>query len=260
MPKMYIIAGCNGAGKTTSSFAVLPEILHCKEFVNADSIAVGISPFNPESVAIEAGRFMLNRIDQLMQAGEDFAFETTLSTRSYVSLIKKAQALGYSVQLCYFWLESPQLALRRVKSRVAKGGHHIPEDVIIRRYHRSVENLVERYIPMVDKWSVHDNTNEATQLVAEGNSIIPSTISIPEIWELINKQTDVMEHYNQPVSEFSTKVLAGIKVYMRKLLETNAALNQTMIIGDGKGNVLEVPAKELLAKYEREDAEKLRLQ
>ncbi|SIO08486.1 zeta toxin family protein [Chitinophaga niabensis] len=260
MPKMYIIAGCNGAGKTTSSFAILPEILHCKEFVNADNIASGISPFNPESVAIEAGRLMLTRIDQLMQAGEDFAFETTLSTRSYVSLIQKAQAFGYKVQLCYLWLESPQLALRRVKSRVAKGGHHIPEDVIIRRYHRSVENLVSLYIPVVDKWSVHDNTSKKPALVAEGNGIVPSNISIPETWFLINKQTDVMEHYNQPVSEFSIKVTEGISAYMRKLIETNAALNQTMIIGDGKGNVLEVPAKELLAEYEREDAEKLRLQ
>lgn len=260
MPKMYIIAGCNGAGKTTSSFAVLPEILHCKEFVNADNIASGISPFNPESVAIEAGRFMLNRIDQLMQAGEDFAFETTLSTRSYVSLIKKAQAQGYIVHLCYFWLESPQLALSRVRTRVAKGGHNIPEDVIKRRYYRSVDNLVSLYIPVVDKWSVHDNTNEKAELVAEGDGITPSTISIPEVWYLINKQTDVMEHYNQPVSEFSKKVTAGINAYLRKLFEMNAALNQTMVIGDGKGNVLEVPAKELVAKLEREDAEKLRLQ
>lgn len=260
MPKMYIIAGCNGAGKTTSSFAVLPEILHCKEFVNADNIASGISPFNPESVAIEAGRFMLTRIDHLMQAGEDFAFETTLSTRSYVSLIKKAQALGYNVQLCYFWLNSPQLALSRVKSRVAKGGHHIPEDVIIRRYYRSVENLVSLYIPVVDKWSVYDNTNKKPALVATGDSIIPSTISIPEVWYSINKQTDVMEHYNQPVSEFDAKFTAALHAHMRKLIETNAALNQTMIIGDGKGNVLEVPAKELLAEYEREDAEMLRLQ
>lgn len=257
MPKMYMIAGCNGAGKTTSSFAVLPEILHCKEFVNADSIAVGISPFNPESVAIEAGRMMLNRIDQLMKAGEDFAFETTLSTRSYVSLIKKAQALGYSVELCYFYLASPQLALRRVKSRVAKGGHHIPEDVIIRRYHRSADNLTSLYIPVVDKWSVYDNTNNKPLLVAEGKSIVPSTISIPDIWYTINKQTEIMEHYNQPMSEFSRKVIAGINVYMRKLIETNAALNQTMIIGDAAGNVYEVPAKELLAAYEREDAEQL---
>jgi hypothetical protein len=143
---------------------------------------------------------------------------------------------------------------------VAKGGHHIPEDVIIRRYYRSVENLTSLYIPFADKWSVYDNTNKKPALVAEGDSIVPSTISIPEIWHLINKQTDVMEHYNQPVSEFTVKFTAALHAHMRKLIETNAALNQTMIIGDGKGNVLEVPAKELLAEYEREDAEMLRRQ
>lgn len=103
MPSLYIIAGCNGAGKTTVSFTMLPEILKCKEFVNADAIAAGLSPFNVESVAFEAGRIMLQRIQQLMVEKEDFAFETTLSTRSYVSLIKKARTNGYKVTLLYFW-------------------------------------------------------------------------------------------------------------------------------------------------------------
>ena len=104
MPKLYIIAGCNGAGKTTASYTVLPEMLGCKEFVNADEIAKGLSPFNPESVAIEAGRLMLQRMDDLLSEGSDFAFETTLSTRSYVKFIERAQAKGYFVTLLYFWL------------------------------------------------------------------------------------------------------------------------------------------------------------
>src|ERR1700744_3022890 len=121
MPNLYIIAGCNGAGKTTASFTILPEMLNCREFVNADSIAAGLSPFNPESVAIEAGRLMLSRIDELMASGIDFAFETTLATRSYVSLIKSAQGVGYKVTLLFIWLDSPETAIQRVADRGAAG-------------------------------------------------------------------------------------------------------------------------------------------
>lgn len=120
MPKLYIIAGCNGAGKTTASYTVLPEMLGCKEFVNADEIAKGLSPFNPESVAIEAGRLMLQRMDDLLSEGSDFAFETTLSTRSYVKFIERAQAKGYFVTLLYFWLPTPEQAIERVATRVCE--------------------------------------------------------------------------------------------------------------------------------------------
>ncbi len=135
MPNLYIIAGCNGAGKTTASYTVLPEMLNCKEFVNADSIAAGLSPFNTESVAFEAGRIMLQRINTLLNDGVDFAFETTLATRSYVSLIKEAEALGYKISLLYFWLESPNMAKQRVAERVKEGGHSIPAEIIERRYY-----------------------------------------------------------------------------------------------------------------------------
>ena len=111
---LYIISGCNGAGKTTASYTVLPEILECREFVNADEIAKGLSPFNPESVAIEAGRLMLQRIEFLLDKGENFSIETTLATKSYVNLIRKAHERGYYVHLIFFWLESPELAIRRV--------------------------------------------------------------------------------------------------------------------------------------------------
>jgi predicted ABC-type ATPase len=144
-PNLYIISGCNGAGKTTASYTVLPEMLNCQEFVNADNIAAGISPFNPASVALSAGRIMLNRIDELMQEGADFAFETTLSTKSYVSLIKKARALGYKITLVYFWLTSPEEAIARVATRVSKGGHDIPHDVIRRRYYGGLTNLFKLY-------------------------------------------------------------------------------------------------------------------
>lgn len=118
---LYIITGCNGAGKTTASYTVLPEILQCREFVNADEIARGLSPFNPESVAIEAGRLMLNRIENLLDRGETFSIETTLATKSYINLVRRAQADGYTVRLLFFWLNSPDLALQRIAERVSKG-------------------------------------------------------------------------------------------------------------------------------------------
>src|SRR4051812_38028241 len=111
MPNLYIIAGCNGAGKTTASYTIFPEVLNCRQFVNADSIAAGLSPFNVEGVAIEAGRIMLSRIEFLLKSGEDFAIETTLATRSYVSLIKRAQSIGYKVSLIFIWLNTPQHAI-----------------------------------------------------------------------------------------------------------------------------------------------------
>jgi predicted ABC-type ATPase len=127
---LYIISGCNGAGKTTASYTVLPEVLDCREFVNADEIARGLSPFNPESVAIEAGRLMLSRIEELLERDESFSIETTLATKSYINLVRRAQAQGYKVRVLFFWLRTPDLAVQRVSERVAKGGHNIPTDII----------------------------------------------------------------------------------------------------------------------------------
>jgi predicted ABC-type ATPase len=185
MPNLYIISGCNGAGKTTASYKVLPAILNCKEFVNADNIAAGISPFNPESVAIEAGRIMLKRINELLEEEIDFALETTLSTRSYVPFVKKAQQKGYEVTLLYFWLSSPEMAFDRVAKRVSKGGHNIPLDVIERRYYRGVKNLLNLYIPICDKWLVFDNINLISKIVAQGSSELGEVIINSDIWGTI---------------------------------------------------------------------------
>lgn len=167
---LYIISGCNGAGKTTASYTVLPEILKVEEFVNADEIARGLSPFNPDGMAIEAGRLMLKRIDELLLKGKDFAIETTLATRSYAKLVERAHALGYAVHLVYFWLSSPQLAKERVASRVRNGGHNIPVAVIERRYALGIRNLLEIFIPIVDEWMIVDNSNLAQAVVAEGGT------------------------------------------------------------------------------------------
>lgn len=168
MKRLYIIAGCNGAGKTTASYTVLPEMLNCKEFVNADEIAKGLSPFNADAVAVEAGRLMLSRIAMLLEKGETFSIETTLATRSYLNLVKKAQSQGYSVMLLFFWIDSPALAKNRVAQRVREGGHSIPSDVIERRYFNGLKNLFEIFMRIVDDWCLYDNNSTLAQLVATG--------------------------------------------------------------------------------------------
>jgi len=164
---LYIIAGCNGAGKTTASFTILPEILNCKEFVNADEIAKGLSPFQPEKVSFEAGRIMLNRINELFIANENFAFETTLATKSYKSKVIEAQKKDYTVTLLFFWLQNVDLAIERVKTRVIEGGHNIETDVIHRRYKNGIKNLFEIYISIVDEAMIFDNSGGKTELIAE---------------------------------------------------------------------------------------------
>lgn len=171
---LYIIAGCNGAGKTTASFTILPSILDCREFVNADEIAKGLSPFQPESVSFEAGRIMLNRIEELMRSGDDFAFETTLASKIYRGRIRAAQAQGYRVILLFFWLRDAELAKFRVSSRVREGGHDIPVDVIERRYNAGIRNLFDIYLDIADEVMIFDNSDGKHELVAEksGNSPI----------------------------------------------------------------------------------------
>ena len=167
LPKLYIIAGCNGAGKTTASFTILPEVLGCKEFINADEIAKGLSPFQPESVAVQAGRIMLARMDELLQKGETFAFETTLATKSYKQKIEWAQANGYEVTLLFFWLRNVTMAKERVAQRVAEGGHSIPSQTIERRYHNGITNLFVIYIDMVDICYIFDNSEGRKELIAQ---------------------------------------------------------------------------------------------
>lgn len=168
MKTLYIIAGCNGAGKTTAAINILPETLQCREFVNADEIAKGLSPFNPEGVAIEAGRLMLRRIDELIQGNESFSIETTLATKSYSKLVARAHENGFRVILLFFWLTSPQAAIDRVAERVAHGGHNIPIDVIKRRYATGIQNLFDIFMPIVDSWTIFCNSLTPRRRIAEG--------------------------------------------------------------------------------------------
>ena len=170
MRKLYVIAGSNGAGKTTASYTILPEMLDCNEFVNADEIAKGLSPFKPENTAIQAGRLMLARINQLIEAGQNFAFETTLATKSYKNFILKAKQKKYKVILLFFWLRTPDLAVKRVETRVKEGGHNIPEETIRRRYENGLRNFFNIFKPIVDEWVFIDNSGGPYEILAEGNS------------------------------------------------------------------------------------------
>lgn len=185
MPIIYIIAGCNGAGKTTAASEILPNYLDCKEFVNADSIAKGLSPFQPETVAVHAARIMLGRIKELVSEKETFAIETTLTTKSYVNLIRTAKKNKYKIVLFYFWINSPKLAIARIKDRVKKGGHDIPTEVVLRRYERSLDNLVNLFIPICDEWSIFNNSTDKMDLIAKGTGLKNSKIFYHKLWEYI---------------------------------------------------------------------------
>lgn len=173
---LYIIAGCNGAGKTTASFTILPEILDCKEFVNADEIAKGLSPFQPEKVSFEAGRIMINRVNELLLLNENFAFETTLATKSYKSKVINAQKKNYTVTLLFFWLQNVDLAIERVKTRVSEGGHNIETEVIRRRYKNGIKNLFEIYLSIADEVMIFDNSAGKHELIAE--KVLNSEVTI----------------------------------------------------------------------------------
>ncbi|MBR3724316.1 MAG: zeta toxin family protein [Bacteroidales bacterium] len=183
MDKMlYIIGGCNGAGKTTASFTVLPDILDCREFVNADEIARGLSPFNPASVSIEAGRLMIQRINELLNRDATFAIETTLATKSYFNLVRQAQKRGYTVMLVFFWLRSAELALHRVAERVSGGGHDIPAPTTRRRYVAGINNLFKIYMPEVDCWVIYDNSDTPRIQIAHGGKDVPTTVLNNELF------------------------------------------------------------------------------
>lgn len=186
---IYIIAGCNGAGKTTASFTILPDILDCREFVNADEIARGLSPFQPESVSFEAGRIMLKRISELMNEGKNFAFETTLATKSHKERAEVAQSMGYNVVLLFFWLRNVDLAKERVKTRVLEGGHNVEEMVIERRYYRGIVNLFDLFLPLSDEVMVFDNSEGLPILIAEKSQRESSLkINNEELFEKLKEQ------------------------------------------------------------------------
>jgi predicted ABC-type ATPase len=157
-PQVIVIAGPNGAGKSTLAPYLLRDTFGLLEFVNADSIALGLSAFRPEGAALEAGRVMLRRLRELAAVRASFAFETTLSARSYAPWIAGLRGRSYNFHLIFLWLRSPELAVQRVKDRAAAGGHYVPEQVVRRRYVKGAHNFFSLYRPLADSWTVYDNS------------------------------------------------------------------------------------------------------
>mgnify|MGYP006299434289 FL=1 len=172
MKKIYIISGCNGAGKTTASYTILPDLLDCKEFVNADEIAKGLSPFDPEKASIQAGKLMLKKVYQLLDKNHDFAFETTLAAKSHRNIIEKAQIKGYKTILLFFYLRTSDLAVKRVETRVKEGGHDIPENTIRRRYEGGLKNFFTIYRFLVNEWMFIDNSGNPYEIIGESNQTL----------------------------------------------------------------------------------------
>jgi predicted ABC-type ATPase len=165
-PSVYIIAGPNGAGKTTFAREFLPNYADCKNFINADLIAQGVSPFSPEAAAFRAGRLMLEEIDLYAKRGDSFGFETTLSGRSYLSLIRRLKRREYEVHVFYLWVPSVELALLRIRGRVSLGGHDVPAADVRRRFDRSIRNFLVHYRHLANSWTLYDNTAAMPKIIA----------------------------------------------------------------------------------------------
>jgi predicted ABC-type ATPase len=169
MKRILIIAGPNGAGKTTFAKEYLIHEAGCLNFLNADLIAAGLSPFRPAGAAVHAGRLMLLQMRRYLEQGESFAFETTLSGRSYAQHVPTWRSAGYRVELIFLKLRSVRLAVARVRARVAQGGQHIPAAVIRQRFRLGWRNFEQVYCSLVDHWELYDNSGEAPLLLAEGD-------------------------------------------------------------------------------------------
>jgi predicted ABC-type ATPase len=165
-PSLYIIAGPNGAGKTTFARKFLPDYAKCLEFVNVDLIASGLSPFDPERAALKAGRITLEQIHSLAERGVDFGFETTLSGKTYMKVLQEVNKRGYLIHIFFLWISNVELALERIRLRVRNGGHHIPEDVVRRRFIRSLPNFLRIYKPLADSWVIFDNSGDVPKMIA----------------------------------------------------------------------------------------------
>jgi predicted ABC-type ATPase len=181
-PTVIVLGGANGAGKTTSSRRLLAEQLAVMSFVNADELARGLSGFAPETAAIAAGRVLLQRVKELARERTSFAFETTLAGRTYLPFLRELKAVGYAVELHYFWLRSADLAVERVRKRVLSGGHGIPEPTVRQRYERSIANFWNRYRGMADAWWVYDNSGPTPNLIGAGSGFQPPEVDNPEAW------------------------------------------------------------------------------
>ncbi|MFN0010198.1 MAG: AAA family ATPase [Phycisphaerales bacterium] len=187
-PYIVVIGGPNGAGKSTIARSVVEQTFGMTEFVNADTIASGLSAFNPDAAAFAAGRVMLAHIHELAVARATFAFESTLSSRSFAPWLRDQAARGYDIHLLYVSLRSPRLAVARVRRRVKSGGHAVPEPIIRRRFHRSAANLFDLYLPIAHTWRIYDNSSSAPVLVAESDHEGQPSVLVPRLWSRLHEQ------------------------------------------------------------------------
>jgi predicted ABC-type ATPase len=183
----YIIAGPNGAGKTTFATEFLPLYANCRNFINADLIARGLSPFDPDAGLLRAGRSVLERIAEFTKARTDFAFETTLSGRTYVPLLRRVKKAGFCLHLFYLWIPSPELALLRIRDRVESGGHNVPERDVRRRFERTLRNLFGLYRPLLDTLHFLDNSSDTPRLVFKA-AAGRTTINDAALYERLRKE------------------------------------------------------------------------
>lgn len=170
MKNIYVIAGSNGAGKTTFAREFLPEYAKCNNFINADLIAQGLSPFEPKEAAIKSGKLVLAQICDFANKGLDFGFETTLSGKSYIKIIKELKIKGYCIHLFFLWIPNTKLAIARIKNRVAEGGHNVPDEDVKRRFSRSLNNFFDLYKPLLSSWMLFDNSRVKPELIAKGKN------------------------------------------------------------------------------------------
>jgi predicted ABC-type ATPase len=188
-PNIVLIGGPNGAGKTTIARSVLADLIGMGEFVNADTLAAGLNGFDPERAAFAAGRIMLQRLRELAESRASFAFESTLASRTFAPWLMARAVEGYEVNVVFVWLSSPSMAVRRVRARVLAGGHSIPEEVVRRRYTRSVVNFVNLYKPIAHRWRVYDNSAlDGARIVAGRDLDGLEQVHLPEIWDRIKHE------------------------------------------------------------------------
>jgi predicted ABC-type ATPase len=260
MSKLFVIAGPNGAGKTTYARDFLPAEMRCFEFVNADLIAAGVSPFAPDRAAFEAGRIMILRLRRLLAGRKDFAFETTLSGYGHVALLQEARTAGYRIRLDFFWIESLDIARERIRERVRKGGHDIPDPVQQRRFRKGIRMLVEHYRPLLDEWTIYDNTGEQPRPVAsqkDGVVIVDDPMRLAAIEALNDVRivtTKPGDRVEEPavltVDEVNRRSLRALRrAYARVILE-NKAYGLPVIQWREDRGVVKIPA-ELLEPFAR---------
>lgn len=194
MKDVIVIGGPNGAGKTTAANRLLPTALELREFLNADEIARGLSPFDPEANAVPAGRMMIDRIDRLVEAGKSFALETACAGHRQAKLLRACRAAGYRVTFIFLWLPSPQFAMQRVAQRVARGGHHIPEDTVVRRYAAGMYHMRDVFLPLADVASIYDSSGEYPLPIAEKRASVPFVVRDATRWKLIEGATREESH------------------------------------------------------------------